>query len=133
MAIAGPVGGGVFENGFAAHGVADVRAAFPGDAAPAAFSVEFGPSAALFGAAVDGGLVADFLGSGHGVRAVVGSGGAVNAAYRFPRRAGVKPPSRRLDLPEHFHLLRERQRGVLRSAPLQFLLWECMSPKLRAQ
>jgi hypothetical protein len=133
VAIAGPVGGGVFKDGISAHGVADVRATFPGDAASAAFSVEFGTSVTLFGAAIDGRLVTDFLGSGLGVRAVVGSGRAVDAAYRFPRRAGVRPPSRRLDFPEHFHLLRERQRGVLRSAPLQFLPWERMSPKLRAQ
>lgn len=133
MAIAGPVGGGVFKDSFSAHGVADVRATFTGDAASAAFSVEFGTSVTLLGAGVDGGLVADFLGSGLGVRAVVGSRGAVDAAYRFPRRAGVRPPSRRLDFPEHFHLLRERQSGVLRSAPAQSLPCERMSPKLRAQ
>lgn len=133
MAIAGPVGGGVFEDGFSAHGVTDIWTAFPGDAASAAFSVEFGTSVTLFGAAIDGRLVTDFLGSGLGVRAVVGSGRAVDAAYRFPRRAGVRPPSRRLDFPEHFHLLRERQSGVLRSAPAQSLPWERMSPKLRAQ
>lgn len=122
MTVTGSVGGGVFENGFSAHGVTDVWASFARDAAPSALLVQGRTTLALLGAAVDGGLVPDFLGSGLGVRAVVGRGGAVGAFQSFPRRAGVKPPSRRLVLPEHFHLVRERHKGVLRSGPLQSLL-----------
>lgn len=51
-------------------------------------------------------------------------------AQDFP---GVRPSSRRLVLPEHFHFALERQRGVLRSLPAQFLLWDFMSPNERAQ
>lgn len=77
--------------------------------------------------------LADVRGLGQGADEVLGAGWIPEPDAGPGVGGGMRWFHRREDFPEHFHLARDRQRGVLRSAPAQLYPSDFMSPKLLAQ